>query len=121
MLTLTIVIEEAICALTTFDEVGHANYDLKNGEGAGNPQEAEEQKEIARKEMRLIRAFIRKHIYWFGGGAKRQYTWLWASPRAGRPELLILGEKGVDNRKDSEGVCRILSGPNYTELFKPVP
>ncbi|WP_348625370.1 hypothetical protein ABFT51_27940 (plasmid) [Paenibacillus peoriae] len=60
-LTLTIAIEEAICALATFDEVGHANYDLKNGEGAGSSQEAEEQKETARKEMRLIRAFIRKH------------------------------------------------------------
>ncbi|ALP39411.1 hypothetical protein ASL14_26415 (plasmid) [Paenibacillus sp. IHB B 3084] len=60
-LTLSDAIQEAISLLSTFNEVGHANYDLKNGEGAGSPQEAEEQKETARKEMRLIRAFIRKH------------------------------------------------------------
>ncbi|MMZ52912.1 hypothetical protein D1872_146900 [compost metagenome] len=60
-LTLSDAIQEAIYLLGTFDEVGHANYDLKNGEAVGSSQEVEEQKETARKEMRLIRAFIRKH------------------------------------------------------------
>lgn len=60
-LTLSDAIQEAIYLLGTFDEVGHANYDLKNGKGASNPQ-AEEQKETVRKELRQIRAFIRKHM-----------------------------------------------------------
>lgn len=60
-LTLTIAIEEAKYALTKFDDVGRANYDLKNGEDSGRSQEAEDQKETARKEMRHIRAFIRKY------------------------------------------------------------
>lgn len=34
---------------------------FKNGEAVDSSQEVEEQKETARKEMRLIRAFIRKH------------------------------------------------------------
>ncbi|UOD88811.1 hypothetical protein [Paenibacillus polymyxa] len=60
-LTLTIAIEEAKYALAKFDDVGRANYDLKNGEDSGRSQEAEDQKETARKEMRHIRAFIRKY------------------------------------------------------------
>ncbi|KJD43289.1 hypothetical protein [Paenibacillus terrae] len=57
-LTLSDAIKESIYLLSTFDTVGHANYDLLYGKDTGSP---EEQKEMVRKEMRLVRAFIRKY------------------------------------------------------------
>ncbi|QNR65318.1 hypothetical protein IAQ67_15580 [Paenibacillus peoriae] len=53
-LTLVEAIQEAVNLLKTFNEVGHANFKLMNGEDADSNK-------IARKEVSIIRSFLRKH------------------------------------------------------------
>lgn len=60
-LSLSEVIQEAILVLNTFNEVGHPNFKLMNGEGANTPQDAHEMRKMARKEVNRIRAFLRKY------------------------------------------------------------
>ncbi|ALS09939.1 hypothetical protein ABE82_26350 (plasmid) [Paenibacillus peoriae] len=53
-LTLAEAIQESVDLLKTFNEVGHANFNLMHGEDADSNK-------IARKEASIIRSFLRKY------------------------------------------------------------
>ncbi|WP_025675570.1 hypothetical protein [Paenibacillus polymyxa] len=53
-LTLAEAIQEAVDLLKTFSEVGHVNFKLMNGEDTDSNK-------IARKEVSIIRSFLRKY------------------------------------------------------------